>query len=113
MQRWRKQEARGEVIIVRYADDFILGFQYREDAERFLKALEARMQQSGLEVHSEKTRLIEFGRFAMANRERRGERKPETFNFLGFTHICALTRNGQFTVKRRTIAERLRRKVRE
>lgn len=73
VQRWRKQEAKGEVIIVRYGDDFILGFQYRQDAERFLKVLEARMQQFGLEVHSEKTRLIEFGRFAMANRERRGE----------------------------------------
>jgi RNA-directed DNA polymerase len=113
VQRWRKQEAKGEVIIVRYADDFILGFQYREDAERFLKALEARMEQFGLEVHSEKTRLIELGRFAMANRERRGEGKPETFDFLGFTHICALTRNGRFTVKRRSIAKRLRRKVRE
>jgi len=113
VQRWRKQEAKGEVIIVRYADDFILGFQYREDAERFLKALGARMQQFGLEVHSEKTRRIEFGRFAMANREQRGEGKPETFDFLGFTHICALTRNGRFTVKRRSIAKRLRRKVRE
>jgi RNA-directed DNA polymerase len=113
VQRWRKQEAKGEVIIVRYADDFILGFQNREDAERFLKAMEARMQQFGLEVHSEKTRLIEFGRFAMANRERRGEGKPETFDFLGFTHISGMTRNGRFTVKRRTMAKRLRHKVRE
>jgi group II intron reverse transcriptase/maturase len=113
VQRWRKQEAKGEVIIVRYADDFILGFQYREDAERLLRTLEARMQKFGLEVHSEKTRLIEFGRFAMANRERRGEGKPETFDFLGFTHICAVTRDGRFTVKRQSIAKRLRRKVRE
>ena len=113
VQRWRKQEAKGEVIIVRYADDFVLGFQNREDAERFLKALEARMKQFGLEVHSEKTRLIEFGRFAMANRERREEGKPVTFDFLGFTHICAATRNGRFTVKRRSIAKRLRRKVQE
>jgi RNA-directed DNA polymerase len=113
VQRWRKQEAKGEVIIVRYADDFILGFQYREDAEGFLKALEARMQHFGLGVHAEKTRLIEFGRFAMANRERKGEGRPATFDFLGFTHICALTRNGRFTVKRRSIAKRLRRKVRE
>ena len=71
------------------------------------------MQHFGLGVHAEKTRLIEFGRFAMANRERKGEGKPETFDFLGFTQICALTRNGRFTVKRRTIAKRLRRKVRE
>ncbi len=113
VQRWRKQEAKGEVIIVRYADDFVLGFQDREDAERFLRALEGRMQKFGLEVHGEKTRLIEFGRYASANRERRGEGKPETFDFLGFTHICAVTRNGRFTVKRHTIAKRLRRKVRE
>ena len=113
VQRWRKQEAKGEVIMVRYADDFILGFQYREEAERFLDALKARMQQFGLEIHSEKTRLIEFGRFAMANRERRGEGKPETFEFLGFTHICALTRNGRFTVKRLSMAKRLRRKIQE
>jgi RNA-directed DNA polymerase len=113
VQRWRTKEARGEVIMVRYADDFILGFQYREEAERFLKDLQARMEQFGLEVHAEKTRLIEFGRFAMANRERRGEGKPETFDFLGFTHICAVTRNGRFTIKRRSIAKRLRRKVRE
>jgi RNA-directed DNA polymerase len=113
VQRWRKQEAKGEVIIVRYADDFVLGFQYREDAEHFQEALKARVQQFGLEVHAEKTRLIEFGRYAMANRERRGEGKPETFDFLGFTHICAKTRNGRFTVKRHSIARRLRRKVRE
>lgn len=113
VQRWRKQEAKGEVIMVRYADDFILGFQYREEAERFLDALKARMQQFGLEIHSEKTRLIEFGRFAMANRERRGEGKPETFEFLGFTHIGALTRNGRFTVKRLSMAKRLRRKIQE
>ena len=113
VQRWRKQEAKGEVIMVRYADDFILGFQYREEAERFLDALKARMQQFGLEIHSEKTRLIEFGRFAMANRERRGEGKPETFEFLGFTHICASTRNRRFTVKRLSIAKRLRRKIQE
>jgi len=101
VQRSRKREAKGEVLIVRYADDFILGFQYREDAERFRKVLEARRQQFGLEVHSVKARLIEFSRFAMANRERRGEGRPETFDFLGFTHICAVTRNGRFTVKRR------------
>lgn len=113
VQRWRKQEAKGEVIIVRYADDFTLGFQYRDEAEHFLEALRARMQQFGLEVHAEKTRLIEFGRFARVSRERRGEGKPETFDFLGFTHICAVTRNGRFTVKRQTIAKRLRGKVRE
>ena len=113
VQQWRRRKARGEVIIVRYADDFVLGFQYREEAELFLKELEARMGKFGLEMSREKTRLIEFGRFARANREGRGEGKPETFDFLGFTHICAATRNEWFTVKRQSIAERLRRKVKE
>jgi len=114
VQQWRKKCAKGEVIIVRYADDFVIGFQYREDAERLQKESEERMQQFGLEMNSEKTRLIEFGRFAIENRAKRGEGKPETFDFLGFTHICAKTRkDGYFTVKRKSISKRLRRKVKE
>jgi RNA-directed DNA polymerase len=114
VQQWRKKYAKGEVIIVRYADDFVIGFQCQQDAERLQKELEERMRQFGLEMNSEKTRLIEFGRFAIDNRARRCEGKPETFDFLGFTHICAKTRkNGCFTVKRKSISKRLRRKVKE
>ena len=114
VQEWRKKCAKGEVIIVRYADDFVMGFQYREDAERLQKELEEHMHQFGLEMNSEKTRLIEFGRFAIENRAKRGEGKPETFDFLGFTHICAKTRKeGYFTIKRKSISKRLRRKVKE
>jgi len=114
VHKWRRRQCKGEVIIVRYADDFVMGFQYQEDAERFYKDLEARLGTFGLEMNGEKTRLIEFGRFATENRRRRGERKPETFDFLGFTHICAKRRkDGRFTVKRKTIAKRLRRKVKE
>jgi len=114
VDQWRKKCAKGEVVIVRYADDFVIGFQYREEAECLQKELEERMQQCGLEMNSEKTRLIEFGRFAIENRAKRGEGKPETFDFLGFIHICAKTRNdGYFTVKRKSISKRLRRKVKE
>jgi RNA-directed DNA polymerase len=114
VQQWGKKSAKGEVIIVRYADDFVMGFQYREDAERLQRELEERMQRFGLEMNSEKTRLIEFGRFAIENRAKRGEGKPETFDFLGFTHICAKTRkDGYFTVKRKSISKRLCRKVKE
>jgi len=114
VQQWRKKSARGEVIIVRYADDFVMGFQYREDAELLLKEMEERLRKFGLEMNTEKTRLIEFGRFAMENRARRGEGKPETFDFLGFTHICAKTRkDGYFTIKRKSISKRLRRKVKD
>jgi len=112
VSHWRKSQALGEVIIVRYADDLVMGFQYRSEAERFLQALRERMSQFGLELHHEKTRLIEFGRFAAANRAARGEGKPETFDFLGFTHICATTRKrNRFTVRRKTIAKRLRAKI--
>lgn len=111
---WRKRHAKGEVIIVRYADDFVMGFQYQQDAELFQKELEVRMQKFGLEMNAAKTRLIEFGRFAIENRQKRGEGKPETFDFLGFTHICAKRRkDGGFTINRKTIAKRLRRKVKE
>lgn len=110
----RRKGASGDVIIVRYADDFVIGFQYRKQAEHFLQALQERMSRFGLELHQEKTRLIEFGRFAAANRERRGKKKPETFDFLGFTHICAKTRKtGRFAVRRKTIAKRLRAKAKE
>jgi hypothetical protein len=89
-----------------------MGFQYREDAEAFRQALERRMRKFGLELNTEKTRLIEFGRFAIDNRAKRGEGKPETFEFLGFTHICARRRkDGRFTVRRKTIAKRLRKKI--
>jgi RNA-directed DNA polymerase len=114
VQQWRTKSAKGEVIIVRYCDDFVIGFQYKEDAERLRKDLEERMRKFGLEMNSEKTRLIEFGRFAIENRERRGEGKPETFDFLGFTHICARTqKDGYFTIKRKSISKRLRKKVKE
>ena len=111
---WRKNKAIGEVIIVRYADDFVMGFQYRREAERFLGEMKERFDQHGLEIHREKTRLIEFGRFAEANRTERGEGKPETFDFLGFTHICSRTQKGnRFTIRRKTIAKRLRTKLKE
>jgi RNA-directed DNA polymerase len=112
--RWREKQATGDVILVRYADDFVMGFQHRAEAERFLEALRERLRKFGLELHSEKTRLIEFGRFAARDRKQRGKGKPETFNFLGFTHLCGTTRTtGQFTVRRQTIAKRLRAKLRE
>lgn len=111
---WRKNRARGEVIIVRYADDFVMGFQYRDDAERFLQELRERFAKFKLEIHQDKTRLIEFGRFAIENREKRGAGKPETFDFLGFTHICAKRRkDGKFTVRRTVIAKRMRAKLKE
>lgn len=110
--KWRKEQASGDVIIVRYADDFVMGFQHRGEAERFLRDLRERLAKFGLELHPDKTRLIEFGRFAAENRKSRGEGKPETFDFLGFTHICARTREGNlFTVRRKTIVKRMRNKI--
>lgn len=110
--QWRKRNARGEVIFVRYADDFVVGFEHRGEAEQFQRELTERLRKFNLELHADKTRLIEFGRYAATNREKRGESKPETFNFLGFTHICGKTRKGYFTVKRQTMRKRLRAKVR-
>lgn len=111
-KRWREQHATGDMIIVRYADDIVVGFEHRTDAERFLVEWKGRMQPFGLELHPDKTRLIEFGRRAAENRRQRGEGKPETFNFLGFTHICGKTRKtGRFTVQRRTIRKRLSAKL--
>ena len=109
--QWRRRHARGDVILTRFADDYVAGFEHREDAERFLADLRDRFAQFGLELHPEKTRLIEFGRFAAENRARRGDRKPETFDFLGFTHICAKTRNGRFKLKRITIKKKMRAKL--
>jgi len=111
IHQWRRKHARGEVIVVRFADDYVTGFQYRDDAERFLAALRERLSRFGLELHPDKTHLLEFGRFAAVNRKRRGAGKPETFNFLGFTHICARTRSGGFTVLRQTMRQRWQAKL--
>jgi RNA-directed DNA polymerase len=108
---WRKRHARGDVIIVRFADDFIVGFEHREDAELFRDELGGRFAKFGLELHPDKTRLIEFGRHAARDRSARGEGKPETFDFLGFTHICAKSGNGRFWLKRITISKRMRAKL--
>ncbi|MHB2022559.1 MAG: group II intron reverse transcriptase/maturase [Mycobacteriales bacterium] len=112
-QQWRKRQARGDVIIVRFADDLVVGFQYRSDAERFHADLVARFARFNLELNTEKTRLIEFGRFAAENRRRRGLGRPETFAFLGFTHVCGKTRAGRFALRRKTIAKRMAAKLRE
>jgi group II intron reverse transcriptase/maturase len=114
VQRWRRTQARGEVIVVRYADDFIVGFQHQAEAERFMGDLRERFAQFGLELHSEKTRLIEFGPWAAENRRRKGQGKPQTFKYLGFTHICGRKRsNGYFTVYRQTMQKRLQAKLAE
>lgn len=112
-QEWRRRHASGDVVLVRFADDIVCGFQHRSDAERFEVEFRARLAKFGLELHPEKTRLIEFGRFAVENRCRRGEGKPETFNFLGFTHCCDKTRKGRFIVLRQTQKTRMRRKLKE
>jgi group II intron reverse transcriptase/maturase len=111
-ERWRRRNARGNVIFVRYADDIIVGFAHKADAERFWADMRERLRQFALTLHPDKTRLIEFGRFAAGNRKKRGLGKPESFNFLGFTHICAHNRHGRFTVKRRSRRDRLRAKLR-
>ena len=108
-QQWRPRKARGEAYIVRYADDFVLGFQYRGDAVRFMEAMRERFATFGLELHPEKTRLLEFGRFALANRAQREESRPETFDFLGFTHYCRTMRNGHFGLGRKPAAKRVSR----
>ena len=114
VQHWRKTKAKGDVIVVRWADDFVVGFQHQADAARFHKELAERFAKFKLTLHPEKTRVIEFGYFAANNRKRRGKGKPETFNFLGFTHICGKKRsNGMFTVLRRTMSKRKRTKLKE
>jgi hypothetical protein len=110
---WRKKHARGEVIVIRYADDIILGFQWETDADRFRQSLGERLGKFGLELHPDKTRRIEFGRYAEPNRKRRGEGKPETFDFLGFTHISGKNGNGSYAVRRMTIRQRMRKKLQE
>src|SRR5262245_12927743 len=110
-ERWRRREATGDMIIVRYADDFIVGFQHEADARRFLDAMRERLQEFALSLHPEKTRLIEFGRLAAENRKRRGLGKPETFTFLGFIFICSKTRRGKFQIKRKSRRDRMRVKL--
>ena len=114
VQAWRRKRAHGDVIVVRFADDIVLGFQVKSDAERFRAELEERFRKFALELHSQKTRLLEFGPYAISHRQRRGEGKPETFNFLGFTHICVRKRsNGMYTVLRQTIRKRMQAKLNE
>ena len=114
VNKWRKQNARGKVYIVRFVDDFVMGFQFRSDAELFKKELSNRLANFELELHDEKTRLVEFGRFAAQNRKARGLGKPETFDFIGFTHICSRTRkNRRFSLMRKTITKRLGAKAKE
>jgi RNA-directed DNA polymerase len=110
-KQWRGRHAHGDMIIVRFADDVTVGFEHEKDARRFYGDLRERFAKFGLELADDKTRLIEFGRFAASNRDRRGDGRPETFDFLGFTHLCATTRNGRFLLKRVTIAKRMRAKL--
>jgi len=113
VQHWRKTKAKGDVIVVRWADDFVVGFAHQADAEQFHHELAERFAKFKLKLHPEKTRVIEFGRLAVQNRKARGQGKPETFNFLGFTHICSQTRKGKFTIGRRTMSKRKRAKLKE
>ena len=110
---WRNTQSRGDVYIVRYADDFLVMFQYKGDAQAYLAKLKWKFGMCGLELQTEKTRLIEFGRFAAQNRKDRGQGKPDTFDFLGFTHICSKTLTGKFKLLRITIGKRLGRKLQE
>jgi len=112
-EHWRRHEATGDMIIVRYADDLVVGFEHEDDARRFLAAFEERLGKFALSLHPEKTRLIEFGRFAATERARRGLGKPETFNFLGFTFICGTSRNGRFLIKRKSRRDRRLAKLKE
>jgi group II intron reverse transcriptase/maturase len=111
VQWWRKWQARGDVIVVRFADDFIVGFEYEQDAQRFWVDLRERFAKFSLELHPDKTRLIEFGRHAAPRRAARGLGRPETFDFLGFTHICGKGRSGRFWLRRVTISKRMRAKL--
>jgi RNA-directed DNA polymerase len=113
IEQWRRATAQGDVMVVRYADDFVAGFEHRKEAEQLLEGLRERFRKFGLKLHPEKTRLIEFGRFAAENRRGRGEGKPETFNFLGFTHICGTDQRGKFTVVRQTMRQRMLKKLKE
>jgi group II intron reverse transcriptase/maturase len=109
VHHWRRRNAKGDVIVIRYADDTVLGFQYKQDADALLEALGSRLSDFGLALHPDKTRLLEFGRYAQERRAKAGKGKPETFDFLGFTHYCSRARkNGWFKVERKTIAKRMR-----
>jgi len=112
-ERWRRREATGDMIIVRYADDLVIGFQHERDAQRFWDAMRERLREFSLSLHPGKTRLIEFGRFAAANRKKRGLGKPETFKFLGFVIICGTTRSGKFQIRRKSRRDRMRAKLQE
>ena len=112
-ERWRRRDATGDMIIVRYADDIVVGFEHETDARRFWEAMRQRLEDYALALHPEKTRLIEFGRRAVDNRARRGLGKPETFNFLGFTFICGRSRRGRFLLHRKTRRDRMRVKLQE
>jgi RNA-directed DNA polymerase len=113
VRHWRNRSARGDVIVTRFADDFVVGFQYLDDARQFLSELRERFAKFNLELHPDKTRLIEFGRFAAQNRRKHGLGKPETFDFLGFTHLCGKTRNGRFWLRRITIKKRMAAKLKQ
>jgi group II intron reverse transcriptase/maturase len=113
IHQWRTRHARGQIVVIRYADDAIVGAQHESDARRLLDALKGRLAKFGLALNEDKTRLLEFGRFAVQRREKAGLRRPETFNFLGFTHYCGTTRSGRFMVKRKTQAMRMAHKLKE
>lgn len=113
VHQWRQRHARGQIVVVRYADDAVIGAEHQDDARRLLEALRERLATCGLELKESKTRLIEFGRIAARRREQTSRRRPETFDFLGFTHYCGKTRSGKFTVKRKTQATRMVRKLKE
>jgi hypothetical protein len=112
-ERWRRREATGDMIIVRYADDLVVGFEHESDARRFWDAMRERLQEFSLSLHPDKTRLIEFGRHAATKRKQRGLGKPETFNFLGFTLICGKSRRGSFLIHRKTRHDRMKSKLKE
>jgi hypothetical protein len=112
-ERWRRREAKGDMIIVRFADDIVVGFEHETDARRFGDAMRERLQEFSLTLHPEKTRLIEFGRHAATNRKQRGLGKPETFTFLGFTLICGKSRRGHFLIHRKTRRDRMTAKLKE
>ena len=112
-ERWRRQEARGDMIVVRYADDLVVGFEHEGDARRFLDAMRERFAAFSLSLHPGKTRVIEFGRRAAADRKKRGVSRPETFAFLGFTFICGKSRRGSFQLQRKTRRDRMRAKPRK
>ena len=112
-EHWRRREATGDMIIVRYADDVVVGFEHESDARRFWDAMRERLQKFSLSLHPDKTRLVEFGRVAAANRNRRGLGKPETFAFLGFTLVCSKSRRGRFLLKRRSRRDRMKAKLKD